>query len=152
MDLARSDHWGIPGLFLSVLAAALFILSLAVTTALSTNSQIVLGWSLVFFAIYLRRHRGQVVALTIVCMAALLALRYFFWRTDATLPWVGMGSVLPGLALLSAEFLVWLRSGLAYYLSVWPIHTASDPLPDDAVGWPTVDIVLLPAPDSVDRL
>ncbi|MDT8990052.1 hypothetical protein RQP54_04180 [Curvibacter sp. APW13] len=150
MDLARSDHWGLPGLIAAVLTATLTVLVLAVTTRLSTNSQIVLGWSLVVFAIYLRRHRGQVVALAIVCMAALLGLRYFYWRAEATLPPSGTGNWFLALALICAELLVWLRTGLDYFISVWPVESDSSPLPDDAVTWPTVDFVYVPTHDAVE--
>ena len=127
----------------------------AATVRLTVNSQIVMGWALVVFAIYLRRHRGQVFALAIVGMAALLGLRYFIWRIDATLPTHSISSIALAWALVMVELALWLRAGLDYIATIWPVELESTPLPDDAVTWPTVDIVLLTgdaSPDIVTQL
>lgn len=143
MDTARSDNWAVPGLAWAAFAVAAFALALATGTQLSTNSQIVLGWTLVAFAVYLRRHRGQVVALAIVAMSVLLGARYFYWRIDSTLLDYWSASLVLGVMLLAAELLVWLRFGLGYIEGVWPLENESDALPQDAIEWPTVDIFLL---------
>lgn len=143
MDIARSDNWGIPGLTEAAFGLALFILLLAVSTTLTTNSQIVLGWALVAFAVYLRRHRGQVVALAIVAMSVLLGARYFYWRIDATLLDHWSASLVLGLSLILAELLFWLYAALGYTRSLWPVAHETAPLHPDAVQWPTVDIYLV---------
>lgn len=143
MDLARSENWGLPGLSAFVLCTAMATMLIAATVGLTTNSQIVLGWALVGFAIYLRRHRGQVFGLALIGMAALLGLRYFVWRIDATLPTHGFGSIALAWGLLMAELALWLRTGLDYFATIWPVEQDHCPLPDDAVTWPTVDIVLI---------
>jgi cellulose synthase (UDP-forming) len=159
MDMARSDNWAIPGLTAIVLFAVLITLGIAGTTRLTTNSQIVLSCSLLAFAIYLRRHRGQVVALAIVSMSVLLALRYFVWRIDATLPGYWSVSLALGLALILAEAFAWLRTGLAYVGQLWPVEQPGVALPKDAVQWPTIDIFVIVAgpntvksPDFIDGL
>jgi len=143
MDMARSNNWGVPGLAWTTLAIALGTLALTISAPLTTNSQIVLGWTLVAFAVYLRRHRGQVVALTIVVLSIVLGLRYFFWRIEATLLPYWSVSLALGVALIFAEMLVWLRVGIGYIGRIWPVATEVDELPPDAVQWPTIDIFIL---------
>lgn len=152
MDLARSNNWGVPGLSAFMLWAGLATLLTATTIRLTTNSQIVLGWTLVGFAIYLRRHRGQVFALAIVGLAAFLGLRYFFWRVDATMPTHAFSSIALAWILVVVELALWLRTGLDYVATIWPMEQESTPLPDDAVTWPTVDIVLLAGTASADAI
>lgn len=138
-----SRHWGLPGLPAIALLLSIGVLLLALATPLTVNSQIVLGWSVVGFAVYLRRHRGLVVALTIVGMAVLLSARYFFWRVDTTLPTYWSWGMVLALALVLAEAHGWTRSALQYLGDIWPLQRASAALPDDAVTWPTVDIWIL---------
>lgn len=152
IGLARSANWGAPGLTYFTLIMATGTLVLASLTQLTVNSQIVLGWSMVAFAVYLRRHQGQVIALAIVCMAVLLTCRYFLWRLDETLPQYWSFSLCLGIALVLAEMQGWMRSALRYIGTVWPVEHPSTPLPEDAVTWPTVDVFVLSSDSSAAGL
>jgi cellulose synthase (UDP-forming) len=152
MATAHSDNWGIPGLSLAVFALAFLALALAASTSLTTNSQIVLGWTLVAFAVYLRRHQGQVVALAIVAMSVVLGLRYFYWRIDSTLVQYWSASLVLGVALVCSELMVWLLAGLEYIGRIWPVEHQSDVLPEDAVLWPTVEIFLFATDATEDSI
>lgn len=140
MDLAQSNNWGVPNLQWVTYASVVAALCIGVTARLTTNSQIVLAWSLIAFAVYLRRHRGEVVAMTIAVMAALLGFRYFYWRIDATLIPHWSTSLFFGISLLLAELMLWLQAGLSYMTRLWPVSQPVTPLPADAVKWPTVHL------------
>lgn len=152
LEIAHAKLWGASGMVWVALLLGVGTLALAGTTHLTVNSQIVFGGSLIGFAVYLRRHHGQVVTLAIACMSVALSLRYFFWRTDATLPPYWSASLALGLALVVAELHGWLRSALGYMTKLWPIELGSAALPGDAVVWPTVQVFVLASDASPAEL
>ena len=120
---AESSNWQTPGLSLCVATLAIGILLLACTASLTTNSQIVLAWSIVSVTVYLRRHSGLVIGLTIAGMSLLLTMRYFYWRLGNTLPTYWGLSFPLGLLLILAELHVWLRFTLHYIARILSIKT-----------------------------
>lgn len=122
-ETAESSNWQVPGLSLCIAAIAIATLLLACTAALTTNSQIVLAWSIVGVTIYLRRHSGLVIGLTIAGMSLLLTMRYFYWRLDQTLPTYWGFSFPLGLLIILAEMHVWLRFAVHYIAKLLSIKT-----------------------------
>jgi cellulose synthase (UDP-forming) len=122
------------------LLAAVLLVGLWVLTRQANRKETLLG------------RPTQMLRVGIGLLAALLTLRYFFWRTFNTLPTEDPLSMIAGFLLYLAECY-----GIAIYLlgvfvNIRPHHRQPVPLPADTRKWPTVDVMVPSYNEDADLL
>ena len=147
-QLALANFWQIPGL--AAVCGVIFF-SLA-SMPLTMVAQIFVSGFLCFFAVILHRQRGLVPALVITGIAAFLSIRYFIWRVTSTLaPTLGWDFAI-GFMLCCVEIIFWLEKGLTWIQQIWPLHRPPETIQQEALYWPTLDIVLYVDHEPLDVL
>jgi len=145
------------------LTGGLLVLGCAGMLDLDWPQQAVLGLLTIFIAIWIdHSSRSRLVTLTLMLFSIFATFRYGFWRVSSTssflsastnaLPRWTLDAVFIGLLLL-AELYAFTVLLLGYMQTVWPLHRAPVPLPDDPADWPAVDLLIptLNEPLSVVR-
>jgi len=84
----------------------------------------------------------QWVRVCIVLLAVFVTLRYFFWRTTTTIEYVDLPSFLAAILLYLAEIYGITIYFLGSFVSIFPLHRVSPPLPEDPAELPSVDILI----------
>lgn len=140
---SNSQVWKIPGLSLvSLLTCGLFV-AIATSLQISGNSQIVFSFLLTIFAIYARRHKGDVISVMIVGLSFIASARYFYWRLNTTLDQQLTLDFIFGFALCIAEIQIWGIAALQHVERRWPLIKSTGELPAHAVEWPSIDLLVL---------
>jgi cellulose synthase (UDP-forming) len=145
---------GLPGLvsimksgMAALLVTALFYLAIV---EMSWPQQAVLSGVLMLLAFALdRSSKSHLITLTMMGMSLFATCRYGYWRlhnvalffTDARSRW-GWPDAIFIVMLVSAEVYAFVILVLGYMQTVWPLHRAPAPLPDDPAAWPEIDLLI----------
>ena len=141
-QLANSSVWSWPGVsvLLAVLCVVLFVLVL--TAPLALNSQISFAILMGSLALYLRRHTGTLITLTLIGLSFMASTRYLYWRFSASLGQEFNADLIFGFGLCIAELYFGLLTALGYVSTLWPLKRTHAPLPTETPSWPTVDVFI----------
>jgi cellulose synthase (UDP-forming) len=131
----------------ALLVAALFYLAII---EMSWPQQAVLSGVLMLLAFALdRSSKSHLITLTMMGMSLFATCRYGYWRlhnvalffTDARSRWGWLDAIFI-VMLVSAEVYAFVILVLGYVQTVWPLHRAPAPLPDDPAAWPEIDLLI----------
>ncbi len=105
--------------------------------------QFVVGWSLLFLLVLLKRVRGSREPpgrVFFLLLASFITLRYWFWRTFDTLIYTGFFDCIGMVLLYLAEAYGIAVHFLGMFVNIWPLHRSVVPLPEDPEALPVVDV------------
>lgn len=125
---------------LVVLAAALFILVIAVPLAL--EEQLIFSVVCLGAALVLRRTATRLAVLAMVALSVIASLRYMYWRLTSSLGFETWLDMLFGYGLVLAELYALTVLLFGYLQTAWPLRRKPYPLPADCDVWPTVDVFI----------
>jgi len=147
--IAASRDWLHRRLSLGLLALVLIAVSFYMVwlgeAQFTTGTQIAFGWG-ILVSLYLlqwsRFLRHPVWRILFIVFAALLTIRYMWWRTTQTLLWTGPIDF-AGMALVYlAELYAMVVHLIGLFASIWLTEREPLPLPDDPACLPTVDVFI----------
>lgn len=138
--LARHPVWRFRILRYTLLAVAVILGGLCITTPFSLFAQLFFLLSLWGIALWLRSLPGSVPTLIMITLSLIVSTRYIWWRSTETLNWDDLNDFFFALGLLLAELYVWLILALGYFQSAWPLKRTPKSLPEDSTSWPCIDI------------
>ena len=120
------------------------------TVEMSWPQQAVLALVLLLLAFCLDRiSKSHVITLTMMGMSLFATCRYGYWRlhtvglffADSRSRWGALDACFI-LMLVGAEVYAFVILVLGYLQTIWPLHRAPAPLPDDPAAWPEIDLLI----------
>ncbi len=134
-------------LLLLVCAVSLFFFAVL---PLTWPQQVVLGCSMFLVALWLGRFSNSyLITLVLMLMSIFASFRYGWWRIstvitylrDPMLHWGALDIFFIVILVLAETYAVAILM-LGYFQTIWPLHRAPLPLPDNADEWPEVDLLI----------
>lgn len=119
----------------------------------SAFHKILIGWGFlgIIVAMYYRgSSRLAPLRVVFLVLSALLALRYFIWRTFETIMYTGPADFLGMMLLYIAEAYAIMMHFLGIFINIWPLENRPVPLPEDESKLPSVDIFIPTYSESED--
>jgi cellulose synthase (UDP-forming) len=95
---------------------------------------------------------GDFSRLAVIFLGAYLSLRYWLFRTTATISFTGIWDHLFLIALYLAETYGIFTHLLGLFVNLAPVRRQSPPLPPDPRDWPTVDVFVPTYNEPVDMV
>ncbi len=112
---------------------------------LPITDQFIFGWGLLIPLIFLRQKQYILnkvpVRILFLLIASFISVRYWFWRTNSTLFYLGLFDFIAALILYAAESYSLVVHLLGIFVNIWPLKRAPVPIPPEA-DLPTVDILI----------
>jgi cellulose synthase (UDP-forming) len=141
-DLVGWQGWDNLLVRAAVLALALPIIWLIISTPLTETQQMVFGLVSFGGAMFLRKLPGRFVTQILIVLSLVASTRYMYWRVTETMTFETWANAFFGSGLFLAELYAWVVLVLGFIQTAWPLERKPVPLPDDVRDWPTVDIMI----------
>jgi cellulose synthase (UDP-forming) len=121
------------------------LMAWSATFILSDENQMLLSAG-VLFAVWLFSRPEKIAAdfnrVVVIVLGSYLSLRYWVFRTTATLSYTGLWDFIFLMLLYIAETYGIFTHLVGLFVNVAPIRRRSPPLPADPSRWPTVDVLI----------
>jgi cellulose synthase (UDP-forming) len=133
---ARGVSW------LVILCSVVFLVAVCHIN-FSLNGQITFAGLVVLFAMYLRRFKGPLMTLLLVCLSLMCTMQYLTWRLGQTI--VDQSGNAFGWAFLlgSIEVCVAFYFFLGWVIHIWQVEQKTVTIDLEEDDYPTVDVILL---------
>lgn len=125
-----------------VLAIALPVFWVIISTPLEWKEQLALGFMSFGAVLFLRRLPGRFITQVLIVLSLVASTRYLYWRATSTIEFESLLNGILGATLFFAEIYAWLVLVLGYIQTAWPLERKPVPLPADRSKWPTVDVFI----------
>jgi cellulose synthase (UDP-forming) len=143
--------WEIPGIsWLVVLCSGIF-LAWVCHINFAINGQITFAALIVLFAIYMRRFKGTLITLMLVCLSLMCTVQYLSWRLGQTIIDQSGNTFIWAFALGSAEVCIAFYFFIGWIVHLWPVEQPSINIDSDEDDYPSVDLILLCSKVDVER-
>lgn len=149
---AHARPWSLPGLTLLVVLLCSLLLVVLLPVQFTRATQVEFSVALLIVALYLRSYEGTQTSLVLMGLSLLVSTRYFYWRLGSTLGQELDAAFLFGLTLCAAELYCWLRVVLVFVAHLWPIKQEPVPMQLESGQWPSVDLFILCANQSLVKI
>lgn len=112
---------------------------------LPLSYQFIVAWGLLIPLVFIRRRQDLLnkipIRILFLLIAAFISIRYWFWRTNDTLFYLGLIDFIAVMILYLAESYSIFVHLLGMFVNIWPLNRAPVPSPDEK-DLPTVDIFI----------
>jgi cellulose synthase (UDP-forming) len=142
--------WEIAGVpWLVMLSSAIFLAGVC-HISFSLNGQITFAALIVLFAMYLRRFKGSLITLLLVCLSIMGTVQYFTWRLGQTIVDQSGNAFVWAFVIGSTEVCVAFYFFLGWINHLWPVEQPSASIELEEDDHPTVDLILLCSKVDID--
>ena len=141
-ELAGWRGWEQPLLRWAVLALALPLVWLVISTPLTETQQFAFGAVSFASALFLRKLPGRYVTQMLIFLSLVASTRYLYWRVTETMNFDSWSNAFFGSGLFLAELYAWVVLVLGFIQTAWPLERKPVPMSEDLTEWPTVDILI----------